>query len=99
MPCQGPATQFYSLTLRDVDPDFRHRNITRTPSCSEQLGVRVTGEQKLSPFPHWTLSTATPGKRYSFLSVPVSDWFVGANIGQAMEVGHTSASVHALVDY
>jgi hypothetical protein len=76
-------------------------NATREDSydLEEQLGVNIAGEQKLSPFPHWTLSTATAGKRYSFLTLPVSDWFVGASIGQSMEVGHTSASVHALVDY
>ena len=76
-------------------------NATRENSfdIEQQVGVKVTGEQKLTAFPHWTVSTATSGKRYPFLSLPVSDWFVSADIGQAMEVGHTSASVHALVDY
>lgn len=64
-----------------------------------QLGVKISGEQKLTPFPHWTVSTATSGKRYGFLSLPVSDWFIGNTIGQAMELGHTTNTVHALVDY
>jgi hypothetical protein len=76
-------------------------NATRENSydLQQQLGVKIAGEQKLSPFPHWTISTATSGKKYPFLTLPVSDWFTSADIGQAMEVGHTSASVHALVDY
>jgi hypothetical protein len=64
-----------------------------------QLGVKIAGEQKLTPFPHWTLSTATSGKRYGFVSLPPSDWFIGSTIGQAMEVNHTTNSVHALVDF
>jgi Bacterial Ig domain len=64
-----------------------------------QLGVRVAGEQKLTPLPHWVVSTATSGKRYALLSLPVSDWYIGNTIGQAMEVGHTTNSVHALVDF
>jgi hypothetical protein len=76
-------------------------NATRENSydLEQQLGVKIAGEQKLSPFPHWTISTATSGKKYSFLSLPVSDWFTSADIGQSMELGHNSASVHALVDY
>ena len=31
-----------------------------------QLNVKISGDQKISPFPHWTLSTLTPNKRYSF---------------------------------
>src|SRR6266850_4531053 len=75
-------------------------NATRENSydLQQQLGVKIAGEQKLSPFPHWTVSTATSGKKYPFLTLPVSDWFTSADIGQAIEVGHTSASVHALVD-
>lgn len=64
-----------------------------------QLGVKVAGEQKLTPLPHWVISTATSGKRYGFLSLPVSDWYIGNTIGQAMEVGHTTNSIHALVDF
>ena len=76
-------------------------NATRENSYDilEQLGVKTAGEQKLSPFPHWTLSTQTSGKRYSAVTLPVSDWYVGLDIGQATENGHSSASVHALVDY
>jgi hypothetical protein len=65
-----------------------------------QLGVKTAGEQKLTPYPHWTLSTQTSGKRYSFLTLPVSDWFTTGNaVGQSMEQGHTTNSVHALVDF
>jgi hypothetical protein len=76
-------------------------NATRENSydLQGQLGVKITGEQKLTPFPHWTVSTATSGKKYGFLSLPVSDWFTGADIGQSIEIGHTTASVNALIDY
>ncbi|HSU56968.1 MAG TPA: MBG domain-containing protein, partial [Candidatus Dormibacteraeota bacterium] len=76
-------------------------NATRENSydIEQQLGVKIAGEQKLTPFPHWTLSTQTAGKRYAFLSLPVSDWFVSSEIGQSIEEGHNSATVHALIDY
>jgi hypothetical protein len=74
---------------------------TREPSLGiqAQLNVKTTGEQKLGPFPHWTLSTATSGKRYPFISLPVSDWFVNGTVAQSMEAGHTIATERALVDY
>jgi hypothetical protein len=72
-------------------PDIRvwvvpYFNGTREQSyqLQEQLNVNITGEQKLGPFPHWTLSTGTDGKRYSFLSEPVSDWFVGPQVAQVL---------------
>ncbi|HWY78649.1 MAG TPA: hypothetical protein VN281_23745, partial [Verrucomicrobiae bacterium] len=76
-------------------------NATREASyrMEEQLGIVAAGEQKLGPFPHWTLSTQTPDKLYSFVTLPVSDWFVGTQISQAMENGHTVPSVHAMVDF
>src|SRR5207244_957038 len=40
----------------------------------------------------------TSGKRYPFLTLPVSDWFVGSRIGQSMEF-HTAGTVHELVDF
>ncbi len=60
----------------------------------EQLNVKIAGEQKLGPFPHWNLSTRTDGKRYSFLSEPVSDWFVGTEVAQVVGPwqGHSSGS-------
>jgi hypothetical protein len=64
-----------------------------------QLGVKAAGEQKLTPFPHWTLSTTNSGKLYSFVSIPVSDWFVGNTVAQSLEAGHTTASVHAAIDF
>ena len=66
-----------------------------------QLGVKTSGDQKLGPFPHWVLSTSlgTPGKRYPFISLPVSDWYVGSDIAQSIEAGHTLASVQAAVDF
>ncbi|MDB6109652.1 MAG: hypothetical protein JWR69_1402, partial [Pedosphaera sp.] len=75
-------------------------NATREGSyqLQEELGIHAAGEQKLGPFPHWTLSTQVPDKRYAFLTLPVSDWFVGSQIGQALEDGHDFASVHAAVD-
>ena len=81
-----------------VTPYF---NATREASLQiqEQLGIQIAGDEKLGPFPHWTLSTQTPDKNYAFASLPVSDWFVGTQIAQAMEDGHTIASVNALVDF
>ena len=67
-----------------VSPYF---NATRDDSLDiqEQLGVKITGDQKLTPFPHWTLSPRTDGKHYSFLSEPVSDWFVSNRVAQSLE--------------
>ena len=79
-------------------------NATREASfqIEQQLGIKTAGETKLSPFPHWTLSTQTPDKLYPILQLPVSDWFVPyqgiVQIAQAMEAGHTTATVQALVD-
>ncbi len=81
-------------------------NATREDSydIQEQLGVKITGDQKISPFPHWTLSTETPNKRYSMLSQPVSDWYIDGMVAQSMEPWHPPAvhsvdTVHAAVDY
>ncbi|MGO8925729.1 MAG: Ig-like domain-containing protein, partial [Limisphaerales bacterium] len=68
----------------------------------QQLGITSCGETKDSPFPHWTLSTQTPDLLYPMLQLPVSDWFVPyqdvTQIAQAMEAGHTTDTVQALVD-
>jgi hypothetical protein len=78
-------------------------NATRDASCAieAQLGIKTSGEQKLGPFPGWVLSTSlqTPGKRYPFISLPVSDWYIGSGVAQSMEDGHTLASVQAAVDF
>jgi hypothetical protein len=76
-------------------------NATREDSydIQNQLRIKVAGEQKLTPFPAWTLSTVTPGRRYPFISIPVSDWYVGNTIAQSLEAGHSSGSVHAAVDF
>ena len=47
-----------------------------TSQVLKQVGAATAGEQKLGPFPHWTLSTQTDGLRYSFLTMPVSDWIL-----------------------
>jgi len=80
-----------------VSPYF---NGTRDASydLQEQLGVKIAGDQKLTPFPHWTVSTQTANKRFAHLSVPVSDWYVDSEIGQSTEAGHNSGTIHALVD-
>jgi Bacterial Ig domain len=76
-------------------------NATREGSYQllDSLGIVTSGEQKDSPFPHWTVSTQTQGKRYRFLTLPVSDWYIGSTVGQSMEAGHTTATIDALVDY
>jgi VCBS repeat-containing protein len=68
-------------------------NSTREDSydVQAQLGVKIGGDQKLTPFPHWTLSTRTSGKRYAFLSEPVSDWYIGGLIAQSVEPWHPPA--------
>ncbi|WP_157046190.1 Ig-like domain-containing protein [Geotalea uraniireducens] len=77
-------------------------NSTREDSYDilEQLGSITMGEQKIGPFPHFTLSYKKPGKRiYSHVSQPTSDWFVGTEIPQALEWGHTTDSIRAAVDF
>ena len=69
-----------------------------------QLNVKITGDQKLTPFPHWTLSTLTPGKRYSHLSQPVSDWLINGLVAQSLEPWHSpgifdSPSLHTAIDF
>ncbi len=65
----------------------------------QQLGIQTSGEQKISPFPHWTLSTQTPQTRHNFVNIPASDWFIGSDVAQSME-GHAGAStIDPLVDY
>jgi len=80
-------------------PNF---NATREGSylIDEQLNVRTTGEDKLTPFPSWVLSTSlqTADKRYPFITLPVSDYFYGPNVPESMEAGHYPGSMHALVD-
>jgi len=78
-------------------------NATREDSfdIQSQLNVKINGEQKVGPFPHWTLSTATSGKRYPMLSQPLSDWFVGSQalqVAQSLEY-HNTSTVRAGIDY
>jgi hypothetical protein len=81
-------------------------NSTREDSYAvqAQLGVKIAGDQKLTPFPHWTLSTRTPGLRYPFLSEPVSDWFIGGLVAQSVEPWHPPAvhnmrTLHDAIDF
>jgi hypothetical protein len=69
-----------------------------------QLGVKIAGDQKITPFPHWTLSTGTPGKRYAYLTEPVSDWLVGGLVAQSLEPWHppgvqTIQTLHDGIDF
>ena len=66
----------------------------------EELGASVMGEQKVSPFPHWTLSydPANPDHRYNVITLPPSDWYVGSGVSQSIE-GHNTSSIQALVDF
>ena len=76
-------------------------NSTREGSYQilEELGTLSSGEQKISPFPHWTLSYEISGKRYAQVSIPASDWYVGTTIPKAIEVNHSPASIQAAVDF
>ena len=80
-----------------VGPYF---NSTREDSYDilEQLGVVTAGEQKISPFPHWTVSTQTAGKRYEHLTLPVSEWYSGSSVLQSLEY-HNSSTMTAAVDF
>ena len=64
----------------------------------EQLGVITAGEQKISPFPHWTLSYNTPGAHFDQLTLPVSDWYVGTRVAQTKE-NHTTSSIREAIDF
>ncbi len=84
-------------------PNF---NSTREASydIQNQLGLKIVGEQKIGAFPHFTFSTQTPGKWYSFLTEPVSDWFVNGNEAQSLEPWHepwaeTTNTLHAGIDF
>ena len=81
-----------------VTPYF---NATREGSLQiqEQLGVQIAGDDKLGPFPHFTLSTQTPDKRYSFVTLPVSDWYIGASVAQALEDNYGTNELHAAIDF
>jgi len=76
-------------------------NATREDSYDvlNRLGNKTVGDQKLSPFPHWTVSTRTSGLRYPMLTLPVSDWFVGTQVSQALENGHTADTLHNAIDF
>ena len=86
-----------------VSPYF---NSTRDDSrdIMDQLGAVTMGEQKIGPFPHKTLSYNTPGKFYAPITLPVSDWYVGSDVAQAIDdpfsdYYHTTASIDAAVDF
>jgi hypothetical protein len=93
-----PGTNNGSGLKMTVTPYF---NATREAAvqAEAQLGVQTVGDDKLGPFPHWILSTQTPDKLYNILTLPVSDWYIGSQVAQAMETGHTIGSMQALVDY
>lgn len=76
-------------------------NATREDSKDvlQQLGSVSMGEEKVGPYPHWTLSYNTPGKRFTHVSLPTSDWYVGSAIPEALEMGHTTDSIRAAVDF
>ncbi|MGH7990138.1 MAG: cadherin-like domain-containing protein, partial [Limisphaerales bacterium] len=75
-------------------------NATREGSyqIEQQLGIQVTGDEKLGPFPSWVLSTQTPDKLYPFITEPVSDWFIGTQIAQSMENGYTDTIMDQMID-
>ncbi len=81
-------------------------NATREDSLDiqSQLNVKASGEQKIGPFPHWTLSTRTANKRYAFVSQPPSDWYVGGLVAQSLEPWHppgvhNTSSLRNAIDY
>jgi hypothetical protein len=85
-----------------VSPYF---NGTREGSSQilQQLGVLTSGEQKVGPFPHWTVSAQTKGKLYGFVTLPPSEWFIAGNIAQSQETvippPWTESTLESAVDY
>jgi len=79
-----------------VSPAF---NTTRDASKEilEELHVATVGEQKVAPFPHWTVSYATQGKQYTHLSLPVSEWYGTNEILQDLDA-HYVWTMRAGVD-
>ncbi len=79
-----------------VSPAF---NSTREESYQilEDLGVITLGEQKLSVFPHWTVSTQVNGKRFQHLNQSVSEWILD-DVVQSLD-GHTTASLDEAIDF
>ena len=75
-------------------------NSTREDSHAilNELSVITAGEQRISPFPSWTISTVTPGGRYPQLTLPPSEWFASSTVSQALE-DHTSETMRAAVDF
>ncbi len=83
-----------------MSPNF---NSTREASLGilQELGTVTAGEQKIGPFPFWTLSTQTTGTHYPYITLPLSDWFVGSamtSMGGSID-GHTPATMQAAVDF
>ena len=81
-------------------------NATREDSydIQAQLGVNIAGDQKLAPSRTGRSRRGPPGKRYAFLTEPVSDWFVGGLVAQSLEPWHppgvqTSQTLHSAVDF
>jgi len=75
-------------------------NSTREVSRAilNELGVITVGEQRISPFPSWAISSVTPGARYPQLTLPPSEWFASTTVSQAME-DHSSETMRAAVDF
>ena len=65
----------------------------------DELGVATMAEQKISPFPHYTLSTQVAGKRYPHVTLPTSDWFINGDVAQSMESGHNDDTVRTAIDF
>src|SRR5579862_1011782 len=81
-----------------ASPNF-NATCERSYQMLQQLNVKVTGDEKLSPFPSWVLSSQTPDMDYPFIALPTCDWYIGSQVGQSMETGHTILSVQNVVDY
>ena len=85
------------------------RDLMRTREDSfdiqAQLGIKIAGDQKLTPFPHWTLSTRTLRQALSACSSqPVSDWFVGGLLRNRWSRGgapsiHNRTTLREAVDF
>ena len=80
-----------------VSPFF---NSTREDSYDilEQLGAITHGRAEDRPFPHWTLSTQTAGKRYN-QSPYQSVTGMSARGGSSSGRNHTTATMQAMVDF
>jgi hypothetical protein len=64
-----------------------------------ELNSATMGEQKLGPFPHFTVSTGVNGRRFNHISLPVSEWFDAGSVVQSLDYYPNDATVEQAADF